>query len=177
MIANGVGARCVPAQSRHNGLVQTVPVSPHFYVFRSEWIVPAPVPTVFDTLAALDKYPQWWPQVRSTRPLDDDTCEIEVRSRLPYSLRMTAHHSRRDARAGVLEARLTGDLLGQSRWTLTPTPDGAGTVLVFGEEVEVTRPLLRRLFFARPAFRANHSAMMRSGEHGLRRHLAAARPA
>lgn len=147
-------------------------MSRHLYVFRSKWIVPAPAATVFDTLAALDKYPQWWPQVRSTRPIDDDTCEIEVRSHLPYSLRMTAHHSRRDAAAGVLEARLTGDLIGKSRWTMAPTPDGTGTVLEFGEEVEMIRPLLRRLSFARPAFRANHSVMMRSGERGLRRHLA-----
>lgn len=146
----------------------------HFYVFCSDWTVPVPPPAVFATLAKLDEYPQWWPQVRSTRPIDDDTCEIEVRSHLPYSLRMTAHHSRRDPSAGVLEARLTGDLVGTSRWTMTATPDGRGTHLQFGEEVEVHRPLLRRLSFARPAFRANHTLMMRSGERGLRRHLARA---
>lgn len=144
----------------------------HLYVFRSDWIVSAPPATVFATLAKLDEYPQWWPQVRSTRPIDDDTCEIEVRSGLPYSLRMTAHHSRRDAGAGVLEARLSGDLVGKSRWTMAPTSDGRGTHLHFGEEVEVHRPLLRRLSFARPAFRLNHALMMRAGERGLRRHLA-----
>ena len=145
-------------------------MSRHFYVFRSHWLVDAPAPRVFDTLAKLDEYPNWWPQVRSTRPIDEQTCEVEVRSTLPYSLRMTAHHSRKDPAAGVLEARLTGDLVGHSRWTLTSGPQG--TVLEFGEEVELRRPLLRRLSFARPAFRINHALMMRAGERGLRRHLA-----
>jgi hypothetical protein len=144
-------------------------VSRHFYVFRSHWLVDAPAPRVFDTLAKLDEYPDWWPQVRSTRPIDEQTCEVEVRSTLPYSLRMTAHHSRKDPAAGVLEARLTGDLVGHSRWTLTSGPHG--TVLEFGEEVELRRPLLRGLSFARPAFRINHALMMRAGERGLRRHL------
>ncbi|MBA3743023.1 SRPBCC family protein [Sporichthya sp.] len=148
-------------------------MSRHFYVFRSHWLVPAPVPIVFDALAKLDEYPHWWRQVRSTRAIDEQTCEIEVRSSLPYSLFMTAHHSRRDPEAGVLEARLTGDLEGHSRWTLAPSPDGTGTSLHFGEEVEVRRRLLRTLSFARPAFRVNHAVMMRAGERGLRRHLKA----
>ncbi len=148
-------------------------MSRHFYVFRSHWLVPAPVPAVFDALAKLDEYPHWWRQVRSTRPIDEETCEIEVRSSLPYSLFMTAHHSRKDPEAGVLEARLTGDLEGHSRWTLAPSPDGTGTSLHFGEEVEVRRRLLRTLSFARPAFRLNHAVMMRAGERGLGRHLKA----
>ncbi|MGQ0624094.1 MAG: SRPBCC family protein [Sporichthyaceae bacterium] len=147
-------------------------MSRHRYEFVSHWAVPAPAAAVFDTLARLDEYPRWWPQVRSTRGIDEQTCEVEVRSVLPYSLRLTAHHARRDPDAGVLEARLTGDLVGAGRWTIAPTPDGTGTVLRFGEEVEVLRPLLRRLSLARPLFRLNHTLMMRAGERGLRAHLA-----
>jgi hypothetical protein len=146
-------------------------VSRHFYVFRSDWLVPAPQPVVFETLAKLDEYPSWWREVRNTKPIDEQTCELEIRSSLPYSLFMTAHHSRKDPAAGVLEARLSGDLIGHTRWTLAATADGRNTRLTFGEEVEVRRPLLRRLSFARPAFRINHTLMMRSGERGLRRHL------
>lgn len=142
----------------------------HFYVFRSEWTVPAPPAAVFAALERLHEYPAWWPQVRRTHPIDEETCELEVRSTLPFALRLTAHHARKDAGAGVLEARLTGDLVGSSRWTLRP--HAGGTAVQFGEEVEVHRPLLRRLSFARPVFRANHAAMMRAGERGLRRHLA-----
>jgi hypothetical protein len=146
-------------------------VSRHFYVFRTDWLVLAPQPAVFETLAKLDEYPSWWREVRNTKPIDEQTCELEIRSSLPYSLFITAHHSRKDPDAGVLEARLTGDLTGHSRWTMAATPDGTGTRLTFGEEVEVLRPLLRRLSFARPAFRFNHTLMMRSGERGLKRHL------
>jgi hypothetical protein len=89
---------------------------------------------------------------------------------LPFALRITAHRSRADAGAGVLEARLTGDLEGFSRWELTAAPDG-GTLLSFSEEVEAVRPLLRRLAFARPLFEVNHRVMMRAGERGLREHL------
>lgn len=125
---------------------------------------------MFETLAKLDEYPSWWREVRNTKPIDEQTCELEIRSSLPYSLFMTAHHSQKDAATGVLEARLSGDLVGHSRWTMAAT--AAGTALTFSEEVEVHRPLLRKLSFARPAFRANHTLMMRSGERGLRRHLA-----
>jgi hypothetical protein len=71
----------------------------------------------------------------------------------------------------VLEAKLTGDLEGFSRWTITAT--GSGADLLFEEEVVTTKALLRRLApIARPAFRANHALMMRHGERGLRTYLA-----
>lgn len=159
-------------------------MSRHRYVFRSVWAVPAPPDVVYATLARLDEYPHWWRQVRRTNPIDDDTCELVVRSTLPYDLRMTAHHARRDPAAGVLEARLTGDLEGHSRWTLAPVPGNGtdngsriGTRLEFGEEVEVHHRLLRLFSFARPAFRANHALMMRAGERGLRDYLDGAPPA
>jgi hypothetical protein len=74
----------------------------------------------------------------------------------------------------VLQAKLAGDLEGYSRWTVTGTSEGS--MLVFDEEVETTKPLLKRLSrFVRPALHANHALMMRHGEAGLRAHLAALR--
>ena len=142
----------------------------HRYLFSSTWSMPAPPEVVYQTLERLDLYPQWWRQVKVAERIDDDTCRVVVQSRLPFSLRITAHRSRADAIEGVLEARLTGDLAGFSRWSLSPAPRG-GTSVTFSEEVEAQRPLLRRLAFARPAFVVNHRTMMRSGERGLRAHL------
>jgi Polyketide cyclase / dehydrase and lipid transport len=142
----------------------------HVYKFACSWAMPAPPEILFATLQRLDLYPQWWQQVKVAERIDDDTCRVVVQSRLPLSLRMTAHRSRVDARAGLLEARLTGDLMGFSRWVLTPASDG-GTLLAFSEEVEAVRPLLRHLGFARPLFEINHRMMMRAGERGLRKHL------
>ena len=61
---------------------------------------------------------------------------------------------------------MTGDLDGFSRWTIASHP--TGTAATFTEEVVATKPLLRKLEpIARPAFKANHTRMMRDGERGL----------
>ncbi|MGQ0464264.1 MAG: SRPBCC family protein [Sporichthyaceae bacterium] len=137
----------------------------HTYVFAGAWHLPAPVDVVYARLERLDLYPQWWPQVREARRIDDDTCDVVVRSGLPYSLRVTAHRHDTDG-VGKLHARLSGDLVGFTGWTLVP--DAGGTRAAFHEQVEATKPLLRTLGFLRPALRANHAWMMRAGERGLR---------
>jgi hypothetical protein len=142
----------------------------HRYEFGCTWSIPAPPEVLYSTLERLDLYPQWWRQVKVAERIDDDTCRVVVQSRLPFALRLTAHRSLADAERGVLEARLSGDLIGYSRWRLCAEP-GGGTRVEFSEEVEAARPLLRRLAFARPAFEINHRLMMSSGERGLRRHL------
>ena len=50
----------------------------------------------------------------------------------------------------------------------------SGTRARYEQEVDVGKPLLRRLAVpCRPAFRLNHALMMRSGQRGLRAYLAA----
>jgi hypothetical protein len=76
----------------------------------------------------------------------------------------------------VLEASMTGDLEGFSRWAISVHP--TGTSATFDEEVVANTSLLRRLErIARPAFKANHKRMMRNGERGLRTFLAGYRTA
>jgi uncharacterized protein YndB with AHSA1/START domain len=141
------------------------------YRFTSAWTLPATPGRVYAELARPDRYPLWWPQVREVHKLDESSGTMTVRSVLPYDLRFTLTAVREDPCAGVLEARMAGDLTGFSRWTLTG--DGAGgTLAVFTEDVSAQSPLLRRLaFVARPAFRANHTLMMRQGRSGLRAFL------
>jgi hypothetical protein len=127
---------------------------------------------VYAVLADVAGYPRWWPQVRSARQLDERSGELRCRSLLPYDLVFSARQVVADPVARVLRARLDGDLCGQSEWQITA--DGTGASAVFVEDVEVAKPMLRRLgLLARPLLRANHDVMMRSGETGLRRHLAA----
>ncbi|OIJ66665.1 SRPBCC family protein [Streptomyces mangrovisoli] len=136
------------------------------YRFRTLWSLPAEPARVFAVLEQADDYPLWWPQVREVRRLDDTAGVIRARSFLPYDLSFTAREVRRDPAAGVLEVALSGDLEGWARWTLTP--QGAGTLVRYDQEVEVNKPLLRRLALpARPLFRANHRLMMRGGRRGL----------
>lgn len=146
-------------------------MSRHSYSFRSEWHLAAPASTVYEVLERLPDYPAWWPEVREVTPAGPEAYALVVRSTLPYSLRFLTTQGRRDPEQRVLEARMTGDLEGFSRWTIHETPTGA--VAVFEEDVEANKALLRRLAaVARPAFRYNHMVMMRHGERGLRTYLA-----
>ncbi len=152
------------------------------YRFISTWHLDAPPDVVYRALKVTDDYPLWWPEVRRVRRIDDQRAEMVVRSLLPYDLTFIAEEARQDQQAGVLEATMSGDLDGFSRWTLSADTeadgDGDGTRAVFEEEVVARKALLRRsAVLARPAFRANHALMMRHGRQGLRVYLAGYRAA
>jgi Polyketide cyclase / dehydrase and lipid transport len=161
--------------NRQNGHGVDIGVStPHRagYHFTSTWRLPAEPDAVYAALADVARYPLWWPQVRSARQLDEQSGELRCRSLLPYDLVFRARQMIADPVARVLRARLDGDLCGQSEWRVTA--DGTGATAVFIEDVDVAKPVLRRIGpLARPLLRANHDAMMRNGAVGLRRHLAA----
>jgi hypothetical protein len=143
----------------------------NFYRFGSEWRLAAPPDDVYRVLVELGDYPQWWPEVKQARLLEDHTYELVCRSFLPYELVFVTSEVRRDPVAGVLEGRLVGDLEGFSRWTMRE--DGNGhTVATFEEEVVANKRVLRQLaLVARRAFRANHALMMRHGREGLNAYL------
>lgn len=140
------------------------------YRFRSVWHVDAAPSFVFDVLSDIGSYPVWWPEVKGATKVHDECAELRCRSVLPFDLVFQANHSMRDQQAGLLRARLTGDLEGYASWELTGR--GGGTELLFDQEVEARKAVLRRTaLVARPLFRANHEMMMRSGERGLREYL------
>jgi hypothetical protein len=148
------------------------------YRFVETWRVAVPGPVVYDVLADLSAYPQWWPQVRSVQRIDDDSARVVCRSLLPYSLRFVMFRARDDRTAGVLEARLCGDLDGWARWTVRPGDRTAE--LLYEQQVTTPGPLLRSLArLNRPMLEFNHAWMMRAGRRGLERRLggAAGRPA
>jgi uncharacterized protein YndB with AHSA1/START domain len=144
----------------------------HRYRFHSVWDLPAEPRRVYRVLADPSCYPRWWPEVREVRRLDEHSGVMRVRSLLPYELSVVVHETRQDPVAGVLEARLDGDIEGVTRWTVSSRGEGA-SVAEFFEDVEACKPLLRRFAVpGRPLFRANHTVMMRHGHVGLVRHLA-----
>ena len=148
----------------------TVAVDPNHYRFRSRWHLHATPAVVYAALESVDRYPAWWPEIRTVRQLDDTSGEIVCRAWLPYQLRFTVRQVRRDPVALVLESSMTGDLEGTSCWTITETADGSEAV--FDEEVVANKALLRRLaLVGRPVFKVNHTLMMRHGYRGLADHL------
>jgi Polyketide cyclase / dehydrase and lipid transport len=142
------------------------------YLLESRWKVPADPGAVYAALADVESYPVWWAQVRRVRRIDDESGELICRSWLPYDLVFVVRREIEDADGRVLQARLDGDLVGWSRWTVES--DGAVTTARFTQDVTVRKALVRRAgLLARPILRFNHDVMMREGERGLRRHLAA----
>ncbi|MFE2285813.1 SRPBCC family protein [Streptomyces sp. NPDC059443] len=144
------------------------------YRFRSVWDLDAPPARVYAALERPEAYPLWWPQIREVLPSGDERSGTAlIRSALPYTLRVTAAERLHDPASGILEVALCGDLEGWARWTVRPRAGGAARAL-YEQEVEVRRPLMRRLSFpGRPVFRLNHTLMMRAGRRGLAAHLAA----
>ena len=142
------------------------------YVFRSVWDLEASFEDVFAVLWDFESYPRWWPEVREVRRLDAGRFETLCRSVLPYDLEFVTELAGGGREAGTIEARLSGDLDGFSRWSLTRGDDHA-TRAVYDQEVVTHKRLLNALApLARPAFKANHAIMMRHGRSGLRTYLA-----
>lgn len=142
------------------------------YRFRSLWALPVPPATVYEVLRRAEEYPHWWPQVRTVARIDDTSGAIRIRSVLPYDLCFTAREVCGDPVAGVLKIEMTGDIDGWARWTITA--EGDGTLARYDQEVDVTKPSLRRFaVLGRLVFRVNHTLMMRAGHRGLLAHLAA----
>ncbi|HVR88959.1 MAG TPA: hypothetical protein VHG53_05370 [Candidatus Limnocylindria bacterium] len=82
------------------------------------------------------------------------TCSI-----LPYDLGFELERTVAEPQAGILEARLTGDLEGLIRWSIEPTDDGC--LITFDEQVVTNKAAPNALApLARPAFGANHALMM-----------------
>lgn len=141
------------------------------YEFQSLWELAAPPRDVYDVLAELGEYPSWWPEVKLAVKLAEDAYELRCRSILPYDLRFVTTRSVEDPENMILEANMRGDLEGFSRWTISGSADR--TTCTFDEHVVTNKRLLDRLaVVARPAFKANHTLMMRHGEAGLRTFLA-----
>ncbi|HEV7626933.1 MAG TPA: SRPBCC family protein [Streptomyces sp.] len=146
--------------------------SRYHFRFRSVWRLAAPPDEVYAVLERAEDYPAWWPQVREVHGLEGSSGTARIRSVLPYDLWITGRAVRQDPLAGVLEMEITGDVEGSSRWTVTADVDGRGTTALYEQQVEVHKPLMRRLVGpGRPFFRANHALMMRAGKRGLRRWL------
>jgi hypothetical protein len=148
----------------------------HHYSFASTWEVDASPRDAYDVLHDIGDYPAWWPEVKEVWRRSDDEVDVRCRSLLPYDLRFTMRRRREDAESLVLEVALSGDLEGYTRWIVSPS--GEGSRLSFTEEVVTNKKVLNRLaLVARPAFRFNHTLMMRHGQAGLTTYLAGYRRA
>ena len=141
------------------------------YRFVSRWPVEASADAAYAVLYEVVEYPRWWPEVKEAIKLDDERIYMRTRSVLPYDLAFTLVREIAEPRRHILQARLTGDLVGRIRWSITPQE--RGTLVMWDQRVTTNKPLLDRFApVARPAFVANHALMMRHGHAGLKVFLA-----
>jgi hypothetical protein len=138
--------------------------------FRHTWRVPADVGTTFAALADVDRYPQWWPQVRRVVRVDGSSGHAFVRSVLPYTLDLVLTREVEDPESRLLRVRISGDLEGWSAFALTAS--AGSTLALYEQECCMTPSGMGRIVpVAAPVLRLNHTWMMRSGERGLARWL------
>jgi hypothetical protein len=118
-------------------------------------------------LVDLERYPEWWPQVRAVASLGADDARVLCRSALPYTLDLLVHAVRREP--SRLEVAISGDLDGAASWRLTDL--GRRTRLDFVQEVTVGGWLALVSPVVRPLMRWNHARMMAGCMEGLRDRL------
>ena len=141
------------------------------YVFKSVWHVKSPRDRLIEVLYDIESYPVWWPEIREVRPIGERRVEVVARSFLPYELRFVSEADPFEPGANVIDARLTGDMEGNVRWTVEELDDGCR--LTYDQVVSTHKRLLNVLApVARPGFKGNHAVMMRHGEAGLRTFMA-----
>ncbi|RNI25454.1 SRPBCC family protein [Flexivirga caeni] len=130
----------------------------------------APRDAVFDILADAERWPQWWPQIRSITRYDDAHGAAQIRSVLPLTLHVELTSELADRESGVLRAELAGDLVGWSQFELRAA-GAATTILKYTQEVDFApsgvAARLGALPLSRPVLLANHWFMMRSGMRRL----------
>ena len=137
--------------------------------FDTTWSAPAAPDRVRDVLVDLERYPQWWPQVRAVGKLGDDDAVVLCRSALPYTLELRLHAVSREL--PTLRVEVTGDLVGSVAWTLRD--DGAGgTDIEARQEVELVALPAALVAPLGPLLAWNHARMMAGGCAGLRTRLA-----
>lgn len=142
----------------------------HRYRYTSTWKLGADLRRVYDAVVDVEHYPRWWPDVRLVSKVDDNTADVVCRSSLPFDVAVRMERVVDDLDAGLVQVRLSGDLDGSLRATVSRR-EGA-TRLGIVQDVLACKPLLRRFaLVGRPAFRLNHAAMMRRGRVGLAAYL------
>ncbi len=143
----------------------------------SHWRIHAPIDRVWDALVDIERWPRWWPYVRSVHPLrparaDGLGCQrrIEWATRLPYDIVIDVE-TIDIQKPERLRGRSMGQLQGEGIWLLR-FEDGV-TDITYVYRVELTAGWKRWLApLLAPLFRWNHEGVMRAGGLGLARYLA-----
>lgn len=145
--------------------------------FVSDWSAAAPPAAVWEVLADVDGWPQWWPGIESARTQDREAAAaprraiVVVLSPLGYRLRFTLELTRSEAphRAAFT---VTGDLRGRGFWAVRPDAGAGVTPMRIGWCVVSDRRLVR---LWAPLAPWAHRRIMDAGGTGLASRLGGSR--
>lgn len=148
------------------------------FILISRWHLNCCIDAAWHCIAAIRRWPQWWPNVRAVRvdnqagdtPRVGSTAEVDWQTRLGYGLRLKVTTTR-VLPPFELEGTAEGDLTGRGLWALEPHDDTSVRV-TYRWDVHLNRPWMR--FCApllRPLFAWNHFDVMREGAHAMARHI------
>ncbi len=147
------------------------------YSFLTTWILDARHEDVWDAIYEIERWPEWWPGVRSVQKLEHgdpngvgSLYRHEWRSVIPYPVRFETRITRIEL-PHLIEAAADGELAGTGRWRFF---GGRETAVTYEWNVRTTRAWMNAVApIARPIFRWNHNAVMHRGGEGLARLLGA----
>ena len=139
------------------------------YRFVSSWRIAAPVQDVWSAIHDAQRWPTWWPSVRSVEVIEpgDEAgvgrlLRFTFTTRLPYTISFESRIVE-VSRPHAIEGRVQGELDGSGRWELA-AEDAGETVARYTWDVRTTKPWMNLLApLAGPVFRWNHDALMREG--------------
>ena len=153
------------------------------YDWRTEWFIPAPLPTVYEALTSRSAVRKWWPSMALVDEREDNA--LQVGSQVSFSVHQAPEVARLAPPFRIYcvytdvepERRLrevvTGDLSGVLETLFREDPGGEGTHVVFNWYVRVTNPALNLLgYVAERVYRHSHDSVMSEGERGLRDYCA-----
>lgn len=155
---------------------------PADYSFRTRWTVAAPPAACWAAIERLvtgdgsnTAAGEWWRALRIERPAAalarGARFAMSVRAPFGYRLRATLRITELEA-GRTATAQSTGDLAGHGR--IEVAPQGSGSAIRIAWDVTVGRRWMRVTGpVLRPAFVLAHWWVMRAGERGIRRALAA----
>ena len=155
------------------------------YDWRTEWFIPAPLPTVYEAMTSRSALRRWWPSMELVGEGADD--ELRAGSRVDFFVHQAPEVARLAPPFRIhclytdveperrLREVVTGDLSGVLETLFGQDPNGTATRVTFNWYVRVTNPALNLLgYVAERAYRHSHDSVMREGEEGLRRYCAGA---
>jgi uncharacterized protein YndB with AHSA1/START domain len=155
------------------------------YDWRTEWLIPAPLPTVYEAITSRSAVREWWPSMALVDESEDSA--LQAGSRVSFSVHQAPEVARIAPPFRIhcvytdveperrLREVVTGDLSGVLETLFRADPGGEGTFVVFNWYVRVTNPALNLLgYVADRVYRHSHDSVMSEGERGLRDYCARA---